>query len=105
VRQRGVEAIGVFVLPPSSSVLETRLRGRSTESDAAIRRRLDIARQEISAFPEYEYLVVNDELEAAVSRLHGIVLAERARLARMRREAEAIVRTFEQRHALDRERT
>ena len=74
------ETVGVFVLPPSFEVLEQRLRGRSKDSEAAMQRRLQTARDEVAAFVEYDYVVVNDELEACVERLRAIVLAERARL-------------------------
>ena len=89
-----METTAVFVMPPSFEVLERRLRGRSKDSEAAIQRRLEVARQEVAAFVEYDYVVVNDELTAAVDRLRSIVGAERARLDRMRGEAESIVRTF-----------
>jgi guanylate kinase len=94
VRGGGVQTRTVFVMPPSFSVLEQRLRGRSKDSEAAIQRRLQVARDEVAAFAEYDFVVVNDGLAAAVDRLRGIVVAERARLQRMRREAEIIVRTF-----------
>ena len=95
VRQRlGVEATTVFVMPPSFEVLEQRLRGRSKDSEEAIRRRLQVAREEVASFEEYRFIVINDELTSAVDRLRSIVIAERARLARMRQTAGGIVRTF-----------
>ena len=94
VRARGVVTITVFVMPPSFEVLEQRLRGRSKDSEAEIQRRLQVARDEVAAFTEYDYVVVNDELPAAVDRLRSIVIAERARLARTRPLAETIVGTF-----------
>jgi guanylate kinase len=94
VRARGLEATTVFVMPPSFAVLERRLRGRSKDSEADIQRRLGVAREEIAAFSEYDFVVVNDELTGAVDRLRSIVIAERARLQRMRDPAETIVRTF-----------
>jgi guanylate kinase len=81
-------------MPPSFPVLEQRLRGRSKDSETAILRRLQVAREEVASFAEYDFIVINDELTAAVDRLRGIVLAERCRLACMRRGAEEIVRTF-----------
>jgi guanylate kinase len=66
VRQRGVEAVSVFVLPPSARVLEERLRGRSKDPEAQIRRRLDVARDEMRAFAEYDYVVINDEIDRVV---------------------------------------
>jgi guanylate kinase len=94
VRARGVVASTVFVMPPSFDVLEQRLRGRSKDSEQAVQRRLQVARDEVAAFAEYDFVVVNDELTGAVDRLRGIVIADRARLQRMRAEAETIVRTF-----------
>ena len=81
-------------MPPSFDVLERRLRGRSKDAEVAIQRRLQVAREEVAAFTEYDYVVVNDELTAAVDRLRSIVVAERARLDRMRPGAETIIRTF-----------
>ena len=94
VRARGLQTRAVFVMPPSFAVLEQRLRGRSKDSESAIQRRLQVARDEVAAFTEYDFVVVNDGLAAAVDRLRGIVVAERSRLQRMQREAETIVRTF-----------
>jgi len=94
VRTRGCEAVSVFVLPPSSEILEQRLRGRSKDSDEQIARRLAVARREVSEYSQYDYLVINDELEMAVERLQAIVAAERARIQRMRPEAERIIGTF-----------
>jgi guanylate kinase len=94
VRACGVATTTVFVMPPSFSVLERRLRGRSKDPEPEIQRRLSVAREEVAAFSEYDYLVVNDELDGAVERLRSIVMAERARLQRMQREAETIIRTF-----------
>jgi guanylate kinase len=94
VRASGLKTTTVFVMPPSLDVLEQRLRGRSKDSEPEIQRRLQVARDEVSAFSEYDFVVVNDEVTAAVDRLRSIVIAERARLQRMHDEAEAIVRTF-----------
>ena len=94
VRRSAFEHVGVFVLPPSFEILSSRLRSRSKDSDAQIERRLEVARQEVSAVSEYDYVVINDELESAVRRLQAIVEAERLRLRTMRRKADAIIRTF-----------
>jgi guanylate kinase len=96
VRQRYPDTVGVFVMPPSCAVLEQRLRGRSKDTETAMQRRLETARAEVAAFAEYQYVVVNDELDACVDRLRAIVLAERARLRSARAEAEQIVSTFRQ---------
>jgi len=94
VRARGLPTRTVFVMPPAFGVLEQRLRGRSKDNEDAIQRRLQVAREEVAAFTEYDFVVVNDEVTAAVDRLRGIVVAERARLQRMQPEAETIIRTF-----------
>ena len=100
VRQRCRGTVGIFVMPPSFDVLERRLRGRSKDSEEAMQRRLQTARNEVASFREYEYVIVNDELEACVDRLRAIVLATRARLNAVKREAEQIVETFIQKEPL-----
>ncbi len=97
VRLRYANTVGVFVLPPSFEVLEQRLRGRSRDPEEAMQRRLRTARNEVAAFAEYDYVIVNDELEACVERLRAIVLAERSRLRSVRPEAERIVESFTER--------
>ena len=94
VRARNLPHVGIFVLPPTYQVLEQRLRGRSKDDEDAIRRRLQVARNEVSAFKEYDYIVVNDELDACVDRMRAIVTAERAKLECMRREADKILDSF-----------
>ena len=96
VRSRGLETVAIFVLPPSFAVLERRLRSRSRNHDteAQTQRRLEVARQEVVACAEYDYVVVNDELDGCVDRIRAIVLAERARLRVVRPMADAIVETF-----------
>jgi guanylate kinase len=97
VRKRCPDTVDVFVLPPDFATLERRLRGRSKDPEDAIQRRLQTARDEVAAFTEYEYVIVNDELDACVDRLRAIVLAERARLKSTRPAAEKIVESFTER--------
>jgi len=94
VRRRGVETTAIFVMPPSLAILEQRLRGRSKDSEEAIQHRLKIARQEVAAFAEYDFIVINDEVTGAVDKLRSIVIGQRARLRCMRGEAERIIGTF-----------
>jgi guanylate kinase len=96
VRQRCRDTVGIFVMPPSFAVLEQRLRGRSKDTEEAMQRRLETARAEVAAFTEYDYVIVNDALEACVDRLRSIVIAERTRLRSARADAERIVNTFQQ---------
>lgn len=97
VRSRYANTVGVFVLPPSFDVLEQRLRGRSKDPEEAIQRRLLTARNEVASFSEYDYVIVNDALDACVDRLRAIVLAERARLRSVRADAGRIVESFTER--------
>jgi guanylate kinase len=94
VRSRGIETVGIFVLPPSAGVLEQRLRGRSKDSEEQIAHRLEVACREVGEFAQYEYVVINDDVDGAVGRLQAIVLSERARVKLMRRDAERIIETF-----------
>ena len=94
VRARALENIGIFVLPPAAGVLEQRLRGRSKDTEEQIRRRLEVACREVSDYAAYDYVVINDDVEASVARLHAIVLAERVRVERMRPAAEDVIATF-----------
>jgi guanylate kinase len=86
--------VGVFVLPPSFAALEERLRKRSHDPEREIAQRLETARREVSAVIEYDYVVVNDDLDRCVGEVATIVQAERARLGRRRKSVEPIVRTF-----------
>src|SRR3954464_4758044 len=82
-RQWPAESVLVFILPPSMAELERRLRRRATDSPEAIERRLAMARRELEHFAEYDYLVVNDNLETALKELSSIYVA--VRCARSRR--------------------
>ncbi|MGE0826589.1 MAG: guanylate kinase [Candidatus Binatia bacterium] len=82
-------SVAIFLLPPSWKELEQRLRSRHTESEEAITRRLKRAHEEAKELPMYHYLVINDDIERAVTTLQAIVLAERARISRL--EEKAIV--------------
>ena len=94
VRARGIENTAIFVMPPSAEILEQRLRGRSKDSEEAIRRRLEVACREVTDVATYDYVVINDQLEACVTRLEAIVTAERAREKRMRPIVDEIIQTF-----------
>lgn len=82
VRRRFPAAVSLFILPPSLAELERRLRGRGTDSDAVIAQRLGQAREDLSHWSEYDYLIVNDRFESALGELQAIVTAERRRSAR-----------------------
>jgi guanylate kinase len=84
VRERFPEAVLVFVVPPSGKVLAERLRGRGTDDEAVIAGRLERALVELAAAREYDYVVVNDDLEDAVRAVHAILDVESRRASRSR---------------------
>jgi guanylate kinase len=90
------EAISIFVLPPSRQVLEQRLRARSQDSEEVIQRRLRGAAEEVRNYTQYDYVLINRELEEASARLATIVKAERLRKARMEEQVRPILESFEQ---------
>ena len=94
VRKRLPEALSVFILPPSFEVLKRRLTHRHSDSPSVVERRLAAARQEISHWPEYDYLVVNDRLPRATQALRAIVQAGRLRRQTQAGRAQEICRTF-----------
>lgn len=94
VRDRLRDAVAVFVLPPSFAALEQRLRGRGDASEETIRRRLQAAADEVGHYGEYDYVVVNEDLEACVSTVVAVVKAARARVSRMTKAAVQILETF-----------
>jgi guanylate kinase len=91
-------SVTIFVLPPSGDVLLDRLRNRKTESPQQLAARLDSALQELRAVEEYEYVVVNDDLEQAVQIVGSIIDAEvvsRDRVSGLRHQVEELVRRLE----------
>src|SRR5690606_33255124 len=76
VRQAAAGTVGIFILPPSLGALAGRLRGRG-DGEEAVKRRLKGAREEISHYGEYDYIVVNDERAEALAALRAIVTAAR----------------------------
>jgi guanylate kinase len=73
VRQQCPDAMSIFLLPPSAADLEQRLRGRHTESEEALQRRLAGARRELARAGEYNYQVINDQLDQAVAEVRTII--------------------------------
>ena len=88
------EAVSVFILPPSFAELERRLRRRHSDATDVIAKRLSVARQEITHWPEYDYLVVNDRLSDASQALKAVVRAARFRRRCQEERAQEISRTF-----------
>jgi len=86
VRRARPDAVSVFIYPPSIEALRKRLLGRKTDTPEVVERRLQNAPGELKQYREYDYLVVNDDLETAVARLVSIVDAERSKVRRLKPE-------------------
>jgi guanylate kinase len=95
VREHAPEAVSVFILPPSAHELERRLRGRATDSEAVIRRRLADALADMTHWSEFDYVVINDDFPAALARLSGVIAGRtadhRTDSAPVRAAAEAVL--------------
>jgi guanylate kinase len=95
VRERAPASQSIFILPPSAAELEKRLRGRKTDSEAVIQRRLRDALGDMTHWTEFDHVIVNDDFAAALGQLAGVVRGEereaRTDLPHVRRAAEAIV--------------
>lgn len=82
VRKLFPQAIGVFILPPSLPVLEQRLRGRGTDSEESIAKRMASAREEITHVDEFDFVIVNEVMDEAIKDLISVVRAPRLGIAR-----------------------
>jgi guanylate kinase len=94
VRLKIPDAVSIFVLPPSFEALQRRLRGRGSESEHAIDRRLKAATEEAGQFHEYDHTLINDDLDRCVESLKCVIRAARCRTSRMLAEAARILETF-----------
>jgi guanylate kinase len=94
VRLKFPDAVTVFILPPSYDALERRLRGRGAGNDRSTEHRLAAAAEEMALYREYDYTVINDDLERTVVNLKAIVRAARCRTALVQPDADDILGTF-----------
>ncbi len=91
VRKQVPGAVGIFILPPSRGALEQRMRSRGQDSEETIRRRLAAAREEMSHYDEFDYVVVNEVFEAAVDQVGAIITASRTRRPLQQRRHAALI--------------
>jgi guanylate kinase len=98
VLERMSESIGVFILPPSSQVLSQRLHLRGLDDDEEIARRLAVSLWEIRRYTQYQYAIINDDLDRASDHLAAIILEKRPRLEHQKERIEEILRDFEAAH-------
>ena len=95
LKERIPGAVSIFILPPSRDVLEQRLRSRSQDAEEVIQRRLSEAAEEIRNYSQYDYVLVNHEVQASVDNLVAIVSANRSRRHWMEQQIRPILETFE----------
>ncbi|MBQ6314613.1 MAG: guanylate kinase [Mogibacterium sp.] len=93
VKQAMPEAVLIFILPPSLTELRKRLEGRKTEEPEIIEKRLSKALNEIRFIGEYDYYIVNDDVDTAVANARGIIMAETSRVPD---KVRPIIRKYEQ---------
>ena len=77
LKQSGMDVVGIFILPPNKKELIKRLKKRGRDTSEEMKKRMSLAQDEISHFPEYDYVVVNDRLNLCVSKIQNIIDAER----------------------------
>jgi len=94
IKRAGVDSVSVFILPPSFEVLRARLAARETESAEQLAVRLGNSRGEVEQYGEFDYVILNDEVERAASQLASVVYAERARRERQEPLARRVLATF-----------
>ncbi|HYR89805.1 MAG TPA: guanylate kinase [Terriglobia bacterium] len=94
VKSKIKNAIAIFILPPSFAELERRLKARRLELDDVIRRRLEIAKSEITFYHEYNYIIINDVLESSIHILESIVRSGAAAPWRQQGRIEEIIASF-----------
>jgi guanylate kinase len=94
VKQKLPASVAIFILPPARDELERRLRARGQDSEEAIGRRLDRAKQEMQRYTEYDFLVVNDDVERAGREVQAIIVGARCLRSRLSERARKILESF-----------
>ncbi|MDB0034483.1 guanylate kinase [Alphaproteobacteria bacterium] len=82
LKQSGMEVVGIFILPPNKKELIRRLKNRGRDTSEEMKKRMSLAQDEISHFPEYDYVVINNDLETCVTKIQNIIIAERHKKSR-----------------------
>tara|TARA_Y100000996_G_C22443095_1_gene610653 strand:- start:351 stop:971 length:621 start_codon:yes stop_codon:yes gene_type:complete len=83
LKQSGLEVVGIFILPPSKKDLVYRLKKRDRDTLQEMKKRMSLAQDEISHFPEYDYVVINKDLKFCVDQIQNIIKAERLKRSRL----------------------
>ncbi len=95
VRQKMPEAISIFILPPSYSALKTRLLSRQKDSQEVMLNRLENARKEILRYSEFDYIIINDDLQSASKSLSSIIHSSNSLREKQTERIESILKNFE----------
>ncbi|NIM57536.1 MAG: guanylate kinase [Candidatus Aminicenantes bacterium] len=94
IKEKLKRGVFIFILPPLFEELKTRLEERGQESPDSIKKRLEVARKDIRFYPDFDYIIINDEFEKAVNELAAIILSTRCRLDIKKKEIVPILRSF-----------
>jgi guanylate kinase len=94
VKKVAPATVSVFILPPSFEVLKKRLESRATEGVDDLQLRLKNSRGEVERYTEFDYVIINDELERASLELQSVIMAERARRDRQEENIKEVLKTF-----------
>jgi guanylate kinase len=98
IREKHEEAVFIFILPPLFAVLQKRLEERGQNSLPEIKKRLEVAREEIKHYREFDYVVINDVLDKAVEELRSVILSQKCRRENREKEIIPILRSFAEGH-------
>ena len=83
LKQSNMDVVGIFILPPSKKELINRLRIRGRDTSNEMKKRMNLVQNEISHFPEYDYVVINDQLKDCVNKIKNIIDTERLKKSRL----------------------
>jgi guanylate kinase len=94
IKSKLKRGVFIFILPPLFEELKERLEERGQESPDSIKKRLEVARKDIRFYPDFDYIIINDDLNKAVNELEAIILSTRCRLDIKKKEIVPILRSF-----------
>ncbi|MFL2534060.1 MAG: guanylate kinase [Alphaproteobacteria bacterium] len=83
LKQSGLEVVGIFILPPNKKELIKRLKNRGRDTKEEMKKRMNLVQDEISHFPEYDYVVINKDIDLCVNQIQNIVNAERLKKSKL----------------------
>lgn len=94
IKSKIKKAVFIFILPPSFHELQKRIRERGQEGADSIQKRLEVARKEIRAYPEFDYIIINDKLDEAAKELEAIILSTRCLFESRKKDIAQVLRSF-----------